>query len=45
MKAPTFLEAVLAIEIMYKPQSNLEEVNPSILKNDFPSRTDISIFT
>ena len=31
---------------MYKSQSNLEEkVNPSILKDGFPSRTDPSIFT
>ena len=29
-----------------EPQSNLEEtVNPSILKDDFSSRTDPSIFT
>ena len=46
IKAPIFLEAVLAIEIMSQPQSNLEEkVNPSILKDDFSSRTDPSIFT
>ena len=31
IKAPIFLEAVLTVEIMYEPQSNLEEkVNPSI---------------
>ena len=37
----TFLEAVLAIEIMQESQSNLEEkVNPSVLKDDFSSRTD-----
>ena len=37
IKVPIFLEAVLAIEIMQEPQSNLEEkVNPSILKDDFP---------
>ena len=30
---------------MQEPQLNLEEkVNPSILKSDFPSRTDLSIF-
>ena len=45
IKAPIFLEVVLAIEIMQEAQSNLEEkVNPSILK-DFSSRTDPSIFT
>ena len=44
IKAPIFLKAVLAIEIM--PQSNLEnKVNPSILKDDFSSRTNPSIFT
>ena len=33
IRAPIFLEAVLAIQKMYEPQSNLEEkVNPSILK-------------
>ena len=46
IKAPIFLEAVLAIEIMSEAQSNLEEkVNPSILKDDFSSRTGPSIFT
>ena len=42
-----FLEAVLAIEKMEEPQSNLEEkVNPIILiKDEFFSRTDPSIFT
>ena len=46
IKAPIFLETVLAIEIMQEPQSNLEDkVNPSILKVDFSSRTDPSIFT
>ena len=41
---PIFYEADLAIEIMQKPQSNLEEkVNPSILKDDFGSRTAPSI--
>ena len=40
------MEAVLAIEIMQVPQSNLEEkVTPSILKDDFSSKTDPSIFT
>ena len=34
------------IEIIKEPQSNLEEnVNPKILKDDFSSRTDPSIFT
>ena len=43
---PIFLEAVLAIEIMQEPQSDLEEiVNPSILKDDFSSRTDPFILT
>ena len=43
--APTFLEPVLAIEIMQEPQSNLEEkTNPSILKDDLSSRSDPSIF-
>ena len=37
LKAPIFLEAVLAIGIM--------QVNLSILKDDFCSRTDPSIFT
>ena len=42
IKAPIFLKAVLARE----PQSNLEEkVKPSILKDDFSSRTDPFIFT
>ena len=37
IKAPIFLEAVLAIETMQEPQSSLEEkVNPSILKIIFP---------
>ena len=45
IKPPIFFETVLAIEIMYEPQSNLEEkVNPSILKGDFSSRTDPSTF-
>ena len=38
IKAPIFLEAVLAIEIMQEPQSNLEKkVDSSILKYDDPS--------
>ena len=46
IKAPIFLEAVLAIEIMYEPQSNLEKkVDSSTLKDDFSSRTDPSILT
>ena len=46
IKASISLEAVLVIEIMKEPQSNLEEkVNPSILKDDFSSRTDPFIFT
>ena len=45
-KTSIFLETVLAIEIMYEPQSNSEEkVNPNFLKDDFSSRTDPSIFT
>ena len=37
IKAPIFLEVVLAIEIMKEPQSNLEEkLNPSILGMIFP---------
>ena len=45
-KALIFLETVLAIDIMQEPQFNLEEKdNPSILKDDFSSRTDSSIFT
>ena len=44
IKAPIFLEEVLAIEIMLEPQSNLEEkVNARILKDAFSSRTDPSI--
>ena len=39
------MEAVLEIEIMKEPQSNLEEVNPSILKDDFSPRTVPSTFT
>ena len=46
IKAPILLQAVLAIEIIKEPQSNLEEkVNPSILKDDFSSRIDPCIFT
>ena len=45
IRAPIFLEAVLAIQIMYEPQSNLEEKsNPNIFQVDFSSRTDPSIF-
>ena len=41
-----FLEAVLAIELIQESQSNLKEKNkPSILKFDFSSRTDPTIFT
>ena len=46
IKASNFLEAVLAIQIMSEPESNLQKkVNPRILKGDFPPRTDPSIFT
>ena len=48
IKAPIFLEAVLAIEIISEPQSNLEEkVNPSMSQpqDDFSVGTDPSIFT
>ena len=46
IKAPIFLEAVLAIKVMNELQSNLEEsVNPRILKDDIFSRTDPSILT
>ena len=46
IKAPIFLEAVLAIETMQEPQSNLnEKEGPSILRDDFSSRTDLSNFT
>ena len=46
IKAPIFLEAVLAMEIMQEPQSNLEgKVNPNILKDEFLSTPDPSIFT
>ena len=38
IKAPIFLEVILAIDIMQVPQLNLEEkVNPSILKDYFSS--------
>ena len=41
---PTFLEAVLAIDIMLGTQSNLEEkVISSILQYDFFSKTYLSI--
>ena len=44
--APIFLKAVLAIEIMLEPQSNLDERdNDSILKDYISSRRDPSIFT
>ena len=46
IKAPIFLEAVLAIEIMQEPQSNLEKkVDSNILKDDFSSKTEPSILT
>ena len=46
IKSPIFLERFLAIEIMQEPQSHLEERDsPSILKDDFSSRTNQSIFT
>ena len=46
IKAPIFLEAVLAIDIMQEPQLNLQEkVDPGILKDHFSSRTGPSIFT
>ena len=33
------IQTILAIEIMYEPQSNLEDkANPSISKDDFSSR-------
>ena len=38
IKAPISLDALLSIEIQFK-------VNPNILKDDFSSRTDPSIFT
>ena len=45
IKVPTFLESVLATEIMQELQSNPEEkVNLSILKY-FSSKTDPSILT
>ena len=41
-----FLKALLATEIMKQPQSSLEEkVNPSIVKDNFSSRTAPYIFT
>ena len=46
IKAPTFLEVVLAIEMIQELQSNLEEkVNHNILKDDVSSKKDPSIFT
>ena len=46
LKAPIFSEAVSTIEIMYQPQSKLEEkFNSSILKEFISSRTDLSSFT
>ena len=48
IKAPIFLEVVLAIETMQEPRSKLEEkVCPQHLNHpdDFLSRTDPSIFT
>ena len=41
MKVPIYLEAVLALEIVWESQSNFEEkANPSILKDDFSSKTE-----
>ena len=40
-----FFGGSFAIEIMQEPQSNLDKVSPSILKDDFFSRTDSSILT
>ena len=46
IKAPIFLEVLLAVEVMKKPLFNLEKkVYPSIIKDDFFSRIDPSIFT
>ena len=46
IKTPIFLELLLAIEVIKEPQSKLEEnVNPSILKDDFSSRREPPIFT
>ena len=45
IKAPIFLEKLLATEIIYELQSNLEEkVNPSILKDDFLLKTRPTYF-
>ena len=45
IKAPIFLEELLAIEIRYEPQSNSEEKdNPSILKDDFSSKNKCTQF-
>ena len=44
IKAIIFLEAALATETVQEFSSNLkEEVNPSILKDDFSSRADLLI--
>ena len=46
IKVTIILEVVLTMEIMQQLQSNLEEnVNPTILKDDFSSRIDPPIFT
>ena len=46
IKTPIFLETALVIEIMQEPQSNWKEKNnPSILKDDFSSRTNSCILT
>ena len=45
IKAPIFLKAILEIETLQEPQSNLEEKSsPSILKDDLFSRINQSIF-
>lgn len=45
IKGPIFLEAVLALGTIEKPYSTLEgKDNPSILKDEFSSRTDPPIF-
>ena len=40
-----FFGGSFAIEIMQEPQSNLDKVSPSILKDDFSSRKDSPILT
>ena len=46
MEAPIALEAVLAIEDNVRAQIQFKEkVNPSILKGNFSSRAEPSIFT